>query len=317
MEPDWPLISADHCNSATPIQTYELELLSEEETLKSMQRLSLAKALRKMDMLTGKNKNIGRLISQHQEKLAHDRDVLKRKRRDDIVGGVLDDVIDGIFSVSDSGSSSDSVGYDTELSDEILESRRRLYESDSSSDSNDEIDIQRNDLLNTIESAQDGRIEMTQGELDLVIAELNRLNRLSGLEPLEPALASLPGVRDRARRALLQDDDEDLNQQTGISSIHEMAEFLEISPEDQELLRSNINSMERLGELEPEPEPSNSNTSSEGYYTQDEELQASSEDEGSWGLTDEQMHRLLPRCSVVVKKEENFKEAYLNYETID
>ena len=115
MEPDWPLISADHCNSATPIQTYELELLSEEETLKSMQRLSLAKALRKMDMLTGKNKNIGRLISQHQEKLAHDRDVLKRKRRDDIVGGVLDDVIDGIFSVSDSGSSSDSVGYDTEL----------------------------------------------------------------------------------------------------------------------------------------------------------------------------------------------------------
>ena len=222
MEPDWPLISADHCNSATPIQTYELELVSEEETLKSMQRLSLAKALRKMDMLTGKNKNIGRLISQHQEKLAHDRDVLERKRRDDIVGGVLDDVIDGIFSVSDSGSSSDTM----QLSDEIWESRRRLYESDSSSDSSDEIDIQRNDLLNTIESAQDGRIEMTQGELDLVIAELNRLNRLSGLEPLEPALASLPGIRDRARRALLQDDDKDLNQQTGISSIHEILNSL-------------------------------------------------------------------------------------------
>jgi len=72
-------VSGDHCNQLQPIQTYQLELVSEEELIKAQQRLNLSRVLQQSNLPIG----LHDLISQRHRTMQHDREVLDRQRQVD------------------------------------------------------------------------------------------------------------------------------------------------------------------------------------------------------------------------------------------
>ena len=72
-------VGGDHCNQLQPIQTYQLEVVDEEELIKARQRLNLSRLMQQSNIPIV----LHDLISQRHRTMQHDREVLDRQRQEE------------------------------------------------------------------------------------------------------------------------------------------------------------------------------------------------------------------------------------------
>ena len=91
-----------------PIQTYQLEVVNEEELIKARQRLNLSRVIQQSNLPIG----LHDLISQRHRTMQHDREVLDRQRQVDRENELMADYLTEIDKAARSSSTNEGLDED-------------------------------------------------------------------------------------------------------------------------------------------------------------------------------------------------------------